>query len=135
MNRRTVCDNFVINEEVRHPRVTAGIHPTLPPQSLSKPFVPTHQVATRRTDPFHTKKMASAVTSSARAAITSRPIAPKRGAKPLRAVRSVRAPPAPSNLFGTHPQGLGQILLHLLPSLPPTASAALTDASPTRSTL
>ena len=79
--------------------------------------------------------MASAVMSSARAAITSRPVAPKRGAKPLRAVRSVRAPRAPSNLFGTHPQGLGQILLHLLPSLPPAASAALTDASPTRSTL
>ena len=40
-------------------------------------------------------KMASAVMSSARAAIVSRPVAPKRGAKPLRALRSVRARPNP----------------------------------------
>ena len=57
-------------------------------------------------------KMASAVMSSARAAIVSRPVAPKRGAKPLRAVRSVRARPNPilQSFPCRFPQGLGQIV-------------------------
>jgi trigger factor len=57
-------------------------------------------------------KMASAVMSLARAAIVSRPVAPKRGAKPLRAVRSVRARPNPilQSFPCRFPQGLGQIV-------------------------
>jgi trigger factor len=57
-------------------------------------------------------KMASAVMSSVRAAIVSRPVAPKRGAKPLRAVRSVRARPNPilQSFPCRFPQGLGQIV-------------------------
>ena len=61
-------------------------------------------------------KMASAVMSSARAAIVSRPVAPKRAAKPLRAFRSVRARPNPilQSFPCRFPQGLGQIV----PDLP-----------------
>lgn len=57
-------------------------------------------------------KMASAVMSSARAAIVSRPVAPKRAAKPLRALRSVRARPNPilQSFPCRFPQGLGQIV-------------------------
>ena len=57
-------------------------------------------------------KMASAVMSSARAAIVSRPVAPKRAAKPLRALRSVRARPKPilQSFPCRFPQGLGQIV-------------------------
>ena len=70
-------------------------------------------------------KMASAVMSSARAAIVSRPVAPKRGAKPLRAVRSVRARPNPilQSFPCRFPQGLGQIVpSHPLVPMDPTDS-------------
>lgn len=70
-------------------------------------------------------KMASAVMSSARAAIVSRPVAPKRGAKPLRAVRSVRARPNPilQSFPCRFPQGLGQIVpSHPLVPMDPTGS-------------
>ena len=71
-------------------------------------------------------KMASAVMSSARAAIVSRPVAPKRAAKPLRAVRSVRARPNPilQSFPCRFPQGLGQIVPShpLVPIRDPTDS-------------
>ena len=70
-------------------------------------------------------KMASAVMSSARAAIVSRPVAPKRAAKPLRALRSVRARPNPilQSFPCRFPQGLGQIVpSHPLVPMDPTDS-------------
>lgn len=70
-------------------------------------------------------KMASAVMSSARAAIVSRPVAPKRAAKPLRALRSVRARPNPilHSFPCRFPQGLGQIVpSHPLVPMDPTGS-------------
>ena len=70
-------------------------------------------------------KMASAVMSSARAAIVSRPVAPKRAAKPLRALRSVRARPNPilQSFPCRFPQGLGRIVpSHPLVPMDPTDS-------------